>query len=98
MRGLRVEVEPIVYVDWPKQPAFLLNLSERGMAVQVMDVLDAGSSVPFAFPLPETSTEVRGVARIVWTDRSGRAGLEFVDIPEYDRFRLRQWVVRHHNN
>jgi hypothetical protein len=90
-------VKPLVYVDWPSEPAFLLNLSERGMAVQVTDVLRPGQSLPFAFPLPDTGAQVTGMARIVWTDRSGRAGLEFVDLPEYDRFRLRQWVGRQQN-
>jgi hypothetical protein len=87
-------VKPVVYVRWPEETAFLLNVSESGMAVQAMAVLRPGLSLPFVFSLPGTGDEVRGIARIVWTDRSGRAGMQFVDVPEYDRFRLRQWIVR----
>jgi hypothetical protein len=96
-RGLRVEVKPVVYVNWTEEPAFLLNLSESGMAVQAMEILHPGRSLPFTFSLPDTSNEVRGVARIVWVDRSGRAGLQFLDIPEYDLFRLRQWIGQNQN-
>jgi hypothetical protein len=93
-RGLRVEVKPVVYVSWTEEQAFLLNVSESGMAVQAMEILHPGRSLSFAFSLPDTSNEVRGMARIVWVDRSGRAGLQFLDVPEYDRFRLRQWIVQ----
>jgi hypothetical protein len=96
-RGIRVEVKPVVYVNWAEEQAFLLNVSESGMAVQAMEVLTPGHSLPFAFSLPESGNEVRGVARIVWADCSGRAGLQFLDVPEYDRYRLRQWIIQNQN-
>lgn len=93
-RGVRVPVDPLVYVNFPEESAFLLNLSERGMALQCMDVLEPGRPYPFSFPLPETDAELRGEARIVWSDHSGRAGMEFVRLSEYDRLALTMWLSR----
>jgi Tfp pilus assembly protein PilZ len=84
----------VVYVNWRGEPAFILNLSEGGMAVQAMEVLPTGEALRLSFPLPDEGAELRGVARVVWSDRSGRAGLQFVDISEYDRFQLREWLKR----
>jgi hypothetical protein len=93
----RHEVNGLVYVDLPYQSTFILNLSAMGMGIQAMEILQTGSSLPFAFPLPETDTELKGMARVVWTDPSGRAGLEFTDLPEAERFRLKQWLVKNAN-
>lgn len=94
-RGVRVEVTPLVYVNFPADSVFLLNLSERGMAVQAMEVLQPGRTCDFSFPLPEADEcEVAGNAKVVWADRSGRAGLEFTSISAFDRFKLQQWIVR----
>jgi hypothetical protein len=94
VRGARVDVKGLVYVSMLGESAFMLNLSERGMAVQAMEVLQPGCSLPVVFAIPETECEVQGLARIVWSDRSGRAGLEFTTVCELDQFRLRQWVSK----
>lgn len=93
-RGMRVAVDPLVYVNFPKESAFILNLSDRGMAIQAMEVLEPGRSYRFSFPLPETDAEIHGSARISWADQSGRAGMEFVEVSAYDRSTLTQWVMR----
>ena len=93
-RGLRVEIDPLVYVNFPNESAFVLNLSDRGMAIQTMDVLSPGQLYPFSFPLPETEGPIQGQARISWSDQSGRAGMEFIRLSDFDRQRLTQWVVQ----
>ncbi len=94
-RGTRVEVNPLVYVNFPEDNAFLLNLSERGMAIQAMEILSSGRSCQFSFQLPEGEQfEIGGQAKIVWTDRSGRAGLEFTQLSPFDRVKLQQWIMR----
>ena len=97
IRHGRVEVKDVVYVSWRAESAFILNLSEGGLAVQAMDVLRPGESLAFAFALPADGAELAGVVRVVWSDRSGRAGLQFVDLPEFDRFQLRKWLSRYQN-
>ncbi len=90
--GARIEVSQLVHVNFDREAAFVLNLSEGGMAIQAMAVLEPGHSLDFSFPLPETSTAIHGQARIIWSDRSGRAGLLFTDMPALDRLQLRNWV------
>jgi hypothetical protein len=93
-RGERFAVAPLVYVNFPNESAFILNLSDKGMAIQTMDILEPGRRYQFSFPLPDSDSEVQGDARIAWSDRSGRAGLEFVDLPPVDRLKLSQWTAR----
>ena len=92
--GIRVGVAPLVYVNFPKESVFLLNLSSRGLAVQAMDVLEPGGPYNFSFPLPETDAEINGVAKISWSDKSGRAGMEFLQLSAYDRLKLSEWLMR----
>ena len=93
-RGLRVPVDPLVYVNFPDESAFLLDLSENGMAVQCMDVLAPGHPYRFSFPLPDSIAELRGLARIVWSDTSGRAGMQFISLSDFDRLALKMWISR----
>lgn len=92
-RGLRVDVNPLVFVNFSPESAFILNLSECGMAIQAMEVLEPGRSMDFSFALPETNSEVQGMAKVVWSDRSGRAGLKFEHLSEFDRLNLTRWVL-----
>jgi hypothetical protein len=104
-RGHRIDIDQLVHVSVPGAPdAFMLNLSECGMGIQAMDVLEPGRSVNFAFTLPArlssigshndmTDNQLQVGARIAWSDRSGRAGLQFTQLSQSDRFRLHQWVV-----
>lgn len=94
-RGLRVAVNPLVYVNFPTDSVFLINLSDRGMAVQAMDVLAPGQDYQFSFPLPDSDAEIHGLAKVAWSDQSGRAGLRFVRLSDNYRHRLTQWVIRH---
>ena len=99
VRGLRVHVNQPIHLDWKGKTAVVINISEGGLAVQCMDVLQPGDSFAVAFPLvdkrpsqPIPPSPVQGSAQVVWSHDSGRAGLKFVELSEFDRFRLRQWI------
>ncbi len=91
----RIEVSELVLLDVPGRPLFILDLCESGMAIQAMEILQPGKSFHFALTLPENGTELKGIAEIVWSDRSGRAGVRFADLLDSNRLRLRQWLVRY---
>lgn len=91
-RDRRAEVDPLVFVAMPSDSVFLLNLSEHGMAIQAMEVLVPGQSMRFSFTLPKSNAEVEGIARIAWSDRSGRAGMEIQAISRSDHARLAHWI------
>ena len=92
--GSRIDVEPLVYLTKTTDtPGFLLNLSDNGMAVQGMEILQQGWRIEFRFPLPKTKIEISGAADVIWCDSSGRAGLKFAGLCEFDRVQLHRWIT-----
>jgi hypothetical protein len=91
-RDKRTEVQPLVFVTMSSDSAFLLNVSLHGLAVQAMEILNPGQSVLFSFTLPKSAAEVEGVARVAWSDKSGRAGMEIVRISQSSSVRLAEWI------
>jgi len=92
-RSSRIPVKPLVYLTKPADTlGFILNLSNDGMAIQAMKVLQQGSRIEFRFPLPEANVEISGAAEVMWGDSTGRAGLKFASLGEFDHFRLRRWI------
>jgi hypothetical protein len=92
-RAPRFEIPQIVPLEWRGEPAFILNVSEYGIALQTMEILPTDCSVRFMFVLPDSRDEISGTGRIAWSDRSGRAGLEFTDVPGSQRDCLRRWAM-----
>ena len=97
--NVRVAVEPLVYLySVGHSVPILLDLSVGGMAIQAMDVLKRGTALEFQFPLPEQKAELSGVAEIVWSDKTGRAGLKFRGLSDVERRQLQHWIVRNQIN
>jgi cell division septation protein DedD len=72
----------------------VLNVSERGMAMQVVRPLPAYryTQVRFQLSLSNTWIETRG--RIVWLNNAkNKAGLEFLEISDQGRSLLNQWIA-----
>jgi CheY-like chemotaxis protein len=99
-RFLRVAVPHLaqVEVDILKDPAFLLDISEGGIAVQSMGEVGVGDQVEVAFSLPETMERIQATASVVWTDPSGRIGLEFLVLSREDRQLLKTWITNRVKN
>jgi CheY-like chemotaxis protein len=94
-RFLRVAVHHLAHVDIAdvKDPAFLLDVSEGGVAVQSLAPMNTGDQIELGFVLPGTSRRIMATALVVWTDPTGRIGLEFLKISEGDRQQLKNWVA-----
>lgn len=92
-RRARINVDGLVFVSCPAESAFLLNLSEGGMSIQTMDIMEPGRSFDFSIELPQRKGVLAGQARVVWSDRSGRAGLQFVALSPWDRLQLVTWMA-----
>jgi DNA-binding NarL/FixJ family response regulator len=93
-RFLRVAVHHLAHVDISsmKDPAFILDLSEGGIAIQSLAPMQHGQIVEISFDLPGTSHKIKATAKIVWNDPTGRIGMEFEDITDQQRSRLKTWV------
>lgn len=96
-RFLRIAVHRLAHVrlGTVAEPAFLLDVSEGGLAVQALEPLNTGDRFDVAFVLPGTADEITGSGQVIWADASGRAGIEFLEIRDEARARLKQWIVAH---
>jgi hypothetical protein len=93
-RSSRVEVAPLVYLaETTDTQGFMLNLSAEGMAMQATEILQQGWRIEFQFPLPKAKVEISGSADVIWCDSTGRAGLKFANLCDYDRFLLHRWIT-----
>lgn len=82
----------IDYAGEEQAKATLVDLAEDGMAVQFGKKLPPTCKVYFQFQLPGHTTNVRLSGQVVWQDWNGRAGIQFVDVPQASRRVLREWL------
>lgn len=94
-RFLRVAVHHLAHVDIEGMfdPAFVLDLSEGGMAMQCLTPVQAGHVMNISFLLPGTGISITGKGVVVWSDPTGRTGIEFDEINDQQRAALKDWVV-----
>ena len=99
-RFLRVAVHHLSHVDIGglNDPAFILDLSEGGIAIQSLAPMQQGQVFRLAFQLPGSSLRINASAKVVWNDLTGRIGMEFEDIADVDRGQLKRWVEERLNN
>src|ERR1700688_1799995 len=74
--------------------ATLVDVAEDGMAVTFGTKLPPTSKVYFQFQLPGLKTTVRLSGQVVWQDWNGRAGVQFVDVPQTSRRIMSEWLQK----
>jgi len=62
------------------------------MAVSFGKRLPPTCKAYFQFQLPGQTTTVRLSGQVMWQDWNGRAGIQFVDVPQTSRRILREWL------
>src|SRR5580658_9692208 len=82
----------IDYAGVEQARATLVDLAEDGMAVNFGKKLPPTCKVYFQFQLPGQMANVRLSGQVVWQDWNGRAGIQFVDVPQASRRVLREWL------
>jgi TonB family protein len=71
----------------------VLNVSEGGMSIRAVMGLTEDVFPRLRFQLPQSRGWIETSARIAWMSKSRKvAGLQFVDLPEPTRTRLREWL------
>jgi len=95
-RFLRVAVHHLAHVDIVDlhDPAFMLDLSEGGMAIQCLGPVKPGQILELSFVLPGTETSISGKGVVAWSDPTGKTGVEFEEVSDEERVALKQWVVQ----
>ena len=82
----------IDYAGVERAKATLVNLAEDGMGVNFGKKLPPTCKVYFQFQLPGQMANVRLSGQVVWQDWNGRAGIQFVDVPQGSRRVLQEWL------
>jgi CheY-like chemotaxis protein len=82
----------IDYAGVERAKATLVNLAEDGMGVNFGKKLPPTCKVYFQFQLPGQMANVRLSGQVVWQDWNGRAGIQFVDVPQGSRRVLQDWL------
>lgn len=97
-RSSRQRSETLAYLQLPggTVPALVQDLTEQGLSIQAAEPLMPIRGVPLRFLLPGTTNVVKATGDFIWSDKAGRAGLFFTDIPVACRRDLQSWLRKHH--
>lgn len=77
-----------------RSPGELRDLSEGGAFVQVSQRFPIGALVNLRFQLPESRTYINGMVSVRNHRSESGMGVQFVDLAEDDRARVRDFVAR----
>lgn len=80
------------YAGGEQAKATLVDMAEDGMAVNFGKRLPPTCKVYFQFQLPGQKSTVRLSGQVMWQDWNGRAGIQFVDVPQASRRILSEWL------
>lgn len=86
--------ESIAYLELPTGtiPALVQDLTDQGISLQAAEPLVPMRGLSLRMVLPGTTQVIHASGDFAWTDRSGRAGLFFTDIPAACRRDLQAWL------
>ncbi|HEX4427101.1 MAG TPA: PilZ domain-containing protein [Terriglobales bacterium] len=93
-RAYRLKIQTLAYVNLDHANGGVIrDLTSTGMAVQAVSPLRPEQPVHVRFDLlgPRLHIEVPG--RVVWAEPSGRAGIEFLNLPRRSARLLKDWLL-----
>lgn len=70
----------------------VLNVSETGIAVRSSAPLVPNKTLNVVLDLSETKTYINTSGFVVWTDKAGRAGIRFGQLPSAHSRKLKEWL------
>ncbi len=85
----------IDYANISQETATLINLGQDGMQVKFGQKLPPVNKVYFQFTLPGEKGSIRLSGQVVWQEWSGRAGIQFVDVPKASRKAIADFLAAH---
>lgn len=84
----------LVKVDLGRQgQALVIDVGEGGMQVQPYSPLQLGNASELCFKIPGQNARFQGTAMVAWVGPGGRAGIQFLNVPESSRVLLREWLA-----
>jgi putative methionine-R-sulfoxide reductase with GAF domain len=70
----------------------IVDISEEGMSIQTSFPLQVRRSVNLCLDLTATRTCIHTTGEVVWSDRSGRVGIRFPQMPDESLHQLKEWL------
>jgi putative methionine-R-sulfoxide reductase with GAF domain len=70
----------------------VLDISEEGMSIQTASPLGVDGDLNLSLDLSETKSFIHTTGQVVWSDRSGRAGIRFPNMPYASVRQLKEWL------
>ena len=71
-----------------------LNISEGGLAITTAEILTSDYFPRITFQLPRSDIWMEARGEVAWTSHSKKeAGIQFVDLADSDRERIRRWIA-----
>ncbi len=70
----------------------VIDINEEGMSIQTASPPELNSSLNLSLDLSETKSFIHTTGQVVWSDRSGRAGIRFPNMPFGSIRQLREWL------
>jgi hypothetical protein len=92
-RHFRQKIHNLAYINLNfANGGIIRNVSQSGIAIQAVSALQEDQEVQLRFELLNPRTRVEATGRVVWTDSSGQAGLEFIAVATRARLQLKEWL------
>lgn len=91
----RVEITSMLRAADQKICGIVIDLTEQGMAIRSTESLVSNSLVDVWLSLPYSEHTIQCEGRVIWTDGMGRAGVQFVQLPEVTRRNLAEWLTQY---
>src|SRR5580700_10075529 len=92
-RPYRHKLRTLAYVSLDSgNAAILRDLGQSGLAMQTATPLSAGNHVEVRVDLSNPRCHVDGIARVVWTDSTAQAGLQFLSLSDRSERALKEWI------
>ncbi|HWR14014.1 MAG TPA: TonB family protein [Terriglobales bacterium] len=80
-----VEMEPAGF-------GLMMDVSESGLGVQVLNSVEVGTDVEFSFTLPDSSIKIEGTGQVTRYDHEGRAGIKVHQLKGGSAGELKRWL------
>lgn len=92
-RHFRQTIRNLAYVKLDSTNGGVLrDVSEVGIATQALTALHPDQRVQLRIDLPNPHLHFEAEGRVAWTDPSGQAGIEFLDLAVRSRRLLKEWI------
>ena len=92
-RRFRYAVKPRPFVMMTGSGGILRDVSDEGLAIDVVGPNLTTKRIHFNFAISETGDRFEGLGEVIWKNESGsRIGVRFVDLSDTSRQRFQNWL------